>query len=179
MKAFLSHSSRDKPLVEEVAKRLGMAQVELDSSTFDSGLLNVETIRAALERSSIFVLFLTQDALESSYVRFEALLAQELLAKGLLEKFLVICLDAQAFSKADENWKSFSFVRHLTSDQSIARLIQNHLIIDRAKTASKHQPYVEPCLSGYHPHPQHLGAGTHEVMPEMVNHPVAKRQFPL
>ena len=63
MKAFLSHSSRDKPLVEEVAKHLGMAQVELDSSTFDSGLLNVETISAALERSSIFVLFLTQDAL--------------------------------------------------------------------------------------------------------------------
>ncbi len=143
MKAFLSHSSRDKPLVEEVAEHLGAAQVEFDSSTFDSGLLNVEAIHAALKRSSIFVLFLTQDALESSYVRFEALLAQELLAKGLVEKFLVICLDAQAFSKADEHWKGFSFVRHLTTAQSVARLIQNHLIMDRARTASKHQPYVE------------------------------------
>ena len=143
MKAFLSHSSRDKPLVEEVAEHLGTAQVELDSSTFDNGLLNVEAIQTSLKRSSIFVLFLTQDALDSSYVRFEALLAQELLAKGLVEKFLVICLDAQAFSRADEHWKAFSFVRHLTSAQSIARLIQNHLIMDRAKTTLKHQPYVE------------------------------------
>jgi hypothetical protein len=143
MRAFLSHSSRDKPLVEEIAEHLGAAQVELDSITFDSGLLNVEAIQTALKRSSIFVLFLTRDALDSSYVRFEALLAQELLAKGLIEKFLVICLDAQAFSKAEEQWKAFSFVRHLTSPQSIARLIQNHLIMDRARVASKHQPYVE------------------------------------
>jgi hypothetical protein len=85
MKAFLSHSSRDKPLVEEVAEHLGTAQVELDSSTFDNGLLNVTAIQGALKRSSIFVLFLTRDALDSSYVRFEALLAQELQAKGIRE----------------------------------------------------------------------------------------------
>ncbi len=120
-----------------------MAQVELDFSTFDSGLINVEAIQTALKRSSIFVLFLTRDALDLLDVRFETLLAQELLAKGLVVEISVICLDAQAFSKAQEQWKSFSFVRHLSSPQSIARLIQNHLIMDRARSASKHQPFVE------------------------------------
>lgn len=143
MKAFLSHSSRDKPLVEDVANYLGAAQVELDSKTFDSGLLNVAEIQTALKRCSIFVLFLTQDALDSSYVRFEALLAQELLAKGVIDKFLVVCLDPAAFAQAESHWKSFNFVRHLASPQSIARLIQNHLLMDRAKSASKRQPYVE------------------------------------
>lgn len=143
MKAFLSHSSHDKPLVEEVAHKLGAEQVELDSHTFDNGLLNVDAIRKALKRSSIFVLFLTEDAIESACVRFEVLLAREFLAKGLVEKFLVICLDVKAFSKAQNEWKDFNFCLHLTSAQSIARRIQHHLIVDHASFSSKHQPYVE------------------------------------
>ena len=143
MKAFLSHSSRDKHLVEEVAHKLGAEQFELDSHTFDNGLLNVDAIRKALKRSSIFVLFLTEDAIESACVLFEALLAREFLAKGLVGKFLVICLDAKAFSKAKNEWKDFSFCLHLTSAQSIARRIQHHLIVDHASFSSKNQPYVE------------------------------------
>jgi hypothetical protein len=137
MKAFLSHSSRDKPLVEDVAAH------EIDSTTFDSGILNVDAIQAALKRTSIYVLFLTMDALRSSYVRFEAILAQELVAKGIIERFFVVCLDAHAFSKADEQWKSYCFVRHLTAPQPIARFIQNQLLLARARAGLKNQPYVE------------------------------------
>jgi len=142
MKAFLSHSSKDKALVEAVAENLGTAQVELDSDTFEAGILNVETILKSLKNCSIFVLFLTEDAIKSSYVRFEALQAQELMAKGVIEKFLVFCLDESAFSQAQESWKSYSFVRHLNSAQPIARNIQHHLIVDRAVTSSKTQPYI-------------------------------------
>ena len=143
MRAFLSHSSRDKVIVEEVAGHLGADQVELDSQTFDAGLLNTEVIRDSLKRSSIFILFLTRDALASSYVRFEALLAYEFRAKGLLDRFVVVCLDSDAFSQASENWKDYSFVRHLNSAQSIARLIQNYLISHHATLDSINQPHVE------------------------------------
>ena len=143
MKAFLSHSSRDKALVEEVAERLGLDYVELDSQTFDAGLLNTEVIREALKRSSVFVLFLTTHAIDSDYVRFEALLAREFVAHGLLSRFVVVCLDANAFSLADERWKDFSFVRHLSAAQSIARYIQGTLIAHHATVDSKHQPYIE------------------------------------
>jgi hypothetical protein len=143
VKAFLSHSSRDKATVEEVAASLGASQVEIDSETFDSGELNVAVIQAALKRCSVFVLFLTASAIDSSYVRFEAKFAQELLAKGLIEKYFVICIDPASFNRVPEEWKVYSFVRHLSSPQSIARFIQHQLVIDRARSAFKEQPYVE------------------------------------
>ena len=143
MTAFLSHSSQDKALVEDVAKQLGQHQIELDSETFDAGLLNAEAIREALKRASIFVLFLTETAIESTYVHFEALLAQELLAKGVLNRFFVVCLDEQAFTRADEHWKNYNFVRHLDSAQSISRFIQNALVANHASTHLNAQPYVE------------------------------------
>ena len=37
MKAFLSHSSRDKGIVSEVFEQLGAANAELDAQTFDRG----------------------------------------------------------------------------------------------------------------------------------------------
>jgi hypothetical protein len=143
MRAFLSHSSRDQGLVEEVADQLGAGQVELDSTTFESGLLNVSAIQDALKRCTIFVLFLTNDATTSGYVRFEALLAQELLARGVIDRFLVVCIDQAAFSKAGDAWKQFHFVRHLSAPQSIARLIQHQLLLVRAMKNSEHHPYVE------------------------------------
>lgn len=45
MKAFLSHSSRDKGVVTEVWNELGPANAELDSETFDHGLVNVTAIQ--------------------------------------------------------------------------------------------------------------------------------------
>ncbi|MGB9366274.1 MAG: TIR domain-containing protein [Xanthobacteraceae bacterium] len=140
MKAFLSHSSRDKPLVDQVAQLLGPANVELDSQTFDRGLLNVSAIQQALRRSSLFVLFLSQNSLSSNIVNYEALLAQELQARGVIDKFLVVCLDDQSFASADENWKAYNFVRKAISPQSIARLIQGALIAAHSKHIS--HPFV-------------------------------------
>jgi len=111
MKAFLSHSSRDKAIVTAGADELGAANVELDSETFDRGIINVAAIQEALKRSNLYVLFLTKDALASGAVRYEAILAQELFARGVIDCFLVICLDEQAFASADEQWKAFNFVR--------------------------------------------------------------------
>jgi hypothetical protein len=142
MKAFLSHSSRDKALVEKVAELVGGGNVELDSITFDHGLLNVEAVDRALKRSALFVLFLTTDAVESHFVRFEAFLAQELIARGLIDKFLVVCLDEKAFKSAEASWKHFNFVRKVNSAQSIARLIQHNLILARSKGVEKSSPFV-------------------------------------
>jgi hypothetical protein len=84
MKAFLSHSSKDKATVDQVADQLGLANVELDSETFDRGLLNVTAIQDALRRSTLFVLFLSNSAIASGVVRYEAMLAQELYAQGVI-----------------------------------------------------------------------------------------------
>jgi Flp pilus assembly protein TadD len=142
MKAFLSYSSRDKGTVEAVADELGAANVELDSQTFDRGILNVTAIQNALKRADLYVLFLTKDALESRIVRYEALLAQELFAQGIVERFLVVCLDEEAFASAEQQWKAFNFVRRALGVQSIVRLIQHDLIAIRAKQKGGKHPFV-------------------------------------
>jgi hypothetical protein len=142
MKAFLSHSSKDKPTVHEVADQLGLANVELDSDTFDRGVLNVAAIQEALHKASLFVLFLSKAALDSAVVRYEALLAQDLFSRGLIGRFLVICLDADAFASAEANWKRFNFVRKADSSGTIARLIQHNLLLLRSQTLGITQPFV-------------------------------------
>jgi hypothetical protein len=62
MKAFLSHSSKDKYFVREVAKGLGNVQFEYDEYTFEY-VLNAEAIRRALARSELFVLFLSENSI--------------------------------------------------------------------------------------------------------------------
>ena len=91
MKAFLCHSSQDKPIVDEVANSLGWATCELDANTFDRGLLTSAAIVAALKRSSIFVLFLSADSAKSPFVKYEVFNAEELHAKGTIDRILVIC----------------------------------------------------------------------------------------
>ena len=44
VKVFLSHSSKDKGFVEEVAELLRPGTFELDSQTFDAGLVKSEAI---------------------------------------------------------------------------------------------------------------------------------------
>ena len=89
MRAFLSHSSRDKAIVEETASHLDAGQVELDSFTLERGLFNVVAIQEALKRSAIFVLFLSADSTASGYVQFEASIAQDLIARKVIDRFLV------------------------------------------------------------------------------------------
>lgn len=71
MRAFLSHSSKDKDFVEQVAELMRPGTYELDATTFDAGLVNSDAIRAALNRSDLFCLFLSRSSVISKYVEFE------------------------------------------------------------------------------------------------------------
>lgn len=142
MKAFLSHSSLNKNVVEAVAEDLGLANVELDSTTFDRGILNTKAIQMALNRSSIFVLFLSKGAIASPMVKLETEWAKELVGCGLIERTLIVCLDENSFESAPQEWKTYNFVRKATSVKSISRLIQSTLTVARVKTTSSTTPFV-------------------------------------
>ena len=142
MKAFLSHSSRDKGIVEQVAEDLGSANCQLDSATFERGVMNTKAIQQALGQCSVFVLFLSRDAIASGMVKFEAALAQELVGIGLIEKFLVICLDDDAFRAAPNEWKIYNFVRKVSSVHAISRLVQSALMIASLQSARMATPFV-------------------------------------
>lgn len=123
MKVFLSHSSKDKGFVESVTDLLRPGTFELDSQTFDAGLINSEAIIKSLQRCDLFCLFLSNNSINSSYIDFETMLGIEFIASGKIGRFLAICLDDGAFEKAATNVKFFNVVRKCLEVESTARLI--------------------------------------------------------
>ncbi|MDA0654279.1 MAG: TIR domain-containing protein, partial [Proteobacteria bacterium] len=142
MRAFLSHSSRDRGYVESVATQLRPGSFELDSATFDAGLVNAVEIANALNRSDLFCLFLSENSVSSPHVNFETALGLEMVAGGTAERFLVICIDARSFEMASEWTKRFNFVRKILTPESAARLIQGMLVSAASAAARQTHPFV-------------------------------------
>ncbi len=94
-KAFLSHSSKDKErYVEIVAKKLGYHNCVYDELTFEAGMKTFEEIEKNLSSSDLFVLFLSDSALNSSWVKHEMKKAYSLLKNGNLKRIFPIIIDS-------------------------------------------------------------------------------------
>src|SRR5437660_12439097 len=96
LRAFLSHSSKDKTFVREVARILGDLQSELDERSFEYKF-NVAAIRDALARADIFACFLSENSIHSSFVDEEQHAALEARGRGLLKKVMIFALDNTSF----------------------------------------------------------------------------------
>lgn len=92
-KAFLSHSSKDKTLIKKVAEQLGNKNCVLDEISFDPGRKTLEEIFNELDRSDIFVIFLSEHSLESPWVKKEVKRAKENLDKESIERIFPIIID--------------------------------------------------------------------------------------
>src|SRR3990172_7256918 len=92
-KAFVSHSSAEKPLVEKVVALVTGARWEIDAFTFDEGATSADEIFRAMSRSSLFVLFASTRAMQSPWVASELQIAQSLLYSGKLGGVLVFIVD--------------------------------------------------------------------------------------
>ena len=93
MKAFLSHSSKQKFYVEQVAKILKKENIFYDSWTFEEGSKTIEEIYSQIEKSGLFVLFISKESLESDWVKQEIFLAENLIRNNSNIKFLPIIID--------------------------------------------------------------------------------------
>jgi TIR domain/Tetratricopeptide repeat len=92
-KAFLSHSSRDKQLVEKLAMQLGRANCHYDSLTFEAGMKTLDEILKGLEDTDIFVFFISNSSLESPWVRNEISNARKLSKNNSIEKIFPLIID--------------------------------------------------------------------------------------
>ncbi|MEC5395903.1 TIR domain-containing protein [Bergeyella sp. RCAD1439] len=92
-KAFLSHSSKDKDLVRKVAQQLGNKNCVLDEISFDPGRKTLEQILSELDSSDIFVLFISNESLESTWVKKEINRAKENLSNDYLDRIIPIIID--------------------------------------------------------------------------------------
>jgi hypothetical protein len=92
-KAFLSHSSSDKGLVERIATQLGKNNCHYDKFTFEAGNLTITEIFDGLEDTDVFVFFISSKALESEWVQKEISQAKKLHTKKTIERIFPLIID--------------------------------------------------------------------------------------
>lgn len=76
-KIFLSHSSKDKPYVSYIANQFGKDHCTYDAACFEAGMKNLDEIFREMDKSSIFVVFISDASLESDWVKKELSIADE------------------------------------------------------------------------------------------------------
>lgn len=93
IKCFLSHSSRDKEFVRTVASGLRKETRIFDEQTFEKGMSPAEEIISGLDDTSLFVLFLSDSALNSDWVKEEIKLAKTKIDEGNIQRIYPIIID--------------------------------------------------------------------------------------
>jgi tetratricopeptide (TPR) repeat protein len=94
IKCFLSHSSRDKKsYVRLVADRLRKDVRILDEETFEEGMITVQEIARGLDESTLFVIFLSEDALVSQWVQDELADAKSRFDDAQIQRIYPIIID--------------------------------------------------------------------------------------
>lgn len=94
IRCFLSHSSQDKlSYVRLVADRLGPGIAVYDEWTFGEGMRPLDEILKNLHSSQLFVIFLSDSALNSRWVHAEITNAKQLYDIGQLKRIYPIIID--------------------------------------------------------------------------------------
>ena len=127
MKAFLSHSSKDKEFVRAVAILLQRQYCIYDEWSFDSGLEFKKSIEDGLQESSVFVLFASKNSLDSIWVQFELDEAWYQRLRHRLSTSLVYLIDSSIDTTSLPQWLTRASVRRFNAPQLISRDIRYHL----------------------------------------------------
>jgi len=131
IKCFLSHSSKDKlRYVDYVARKLPASWRIYDSDTFESGMRTLDEIEKGLDESSLFVIFISDAALESEWVKNELGDAKRLFDEGRIKRILPIVIDTnvQHTDARIPEWMREQYnLRAVTKSAVAARQIQQKL----------------------------------------------------
>jgi tetratricopeptide (TPR) repeat protein len=92
-KAFLSHSSINKELAAKIAEQLGQNNCLIDVLAFEAGRLTLDEILDKLEDTDVFVLLLSNEALESPWVKKEIREAKKRLDKNVISRIFPLIID--------------------------------------------------------------------------------------
>lgn len=131
IKAFLSHSSKDKEsYVEKVASSLGKDNIIYDAFTFEEGERPLDEIIKGLDRTSLFVIFLSESSLQSEWVKKEISGAKLRLDARELAKIYPIIIDDKITYEDDRipSWMKENYnIKLIKRPQISARRIHNKL----------------------------------------------------
>lgn len=127
VRAFLSHSSKDKEFVRAVAQELGRQHCIFDEQAFETGDEFKQSIQNGLDSSSIFVLFASNNSLMSDWVNFEVEEAWYRRLEKNLHKSLVYIITDSVDIEQLPHWLKRAKVQRGNVAKSIAREIRTHL----------------------------------------------------
>ena len=127
MKAFLSHSSKDKEFVRAVADKLGRQYTVFDERSFDTGIEFKKAIENGFDESCVFVLFASAASLQSLWVEFEIKEAWWRLLEKKLNESLVFIIDSSIEPQNLPKWLQRAKISRAQAPNPTARLIRDHL----------------------------------------------------
>lgn len=141
MRAFLSHSSKNKNFVKQIFDDLGSALAEFDQATFSAGQFNFDTITEALARADLFVIFATPESLASGYVEIETKLALEALARKNIRAILPVCINLPP-TELPDNLRVISAALKIQNPHIAAGRIRTELIKLDIKENPAQRPFI-------------------------------------
>lgn len=125
---FLSHSSSQKGFVEKVANSLGQQKVVLDKLTFREGRKTISEIVEWVDKSGLFVAFLSDDALKSDWVQKELFLAEQKFKENP-KTFFPVIIDEKITHKDKRipEWIKDYNLKYISQPTKVVLLIKQRL----------------------------------------------------
>ena len=122
-KAFLSYSTSDSALVHEVAQQLGRPYCLVDFLEIKPGDDLLKVIRASIDKSALFVVFLSGNSLASIWVNAEQAYADYRLSLGRLGGVCGFIVDNTIAIQDVPDWMQRYRVERATNPRRIAKAI--------------------------------------------------------
>lgn len=93
IKAFISHSSKQKAFVKELVEKLGRDFCIVDCYNFEPAYKTIDEIYKNIDKSSVFVLLLSKDSINSDWVDKEIRYARTKLQNEQIDRFWPFIVD--------------------------------------------------------------------------------------
>lgn len=93
IKAFISHSSKQKTFVTELVEKLGRDFCIVDCYNFESAYKTIDEIYKNIDKSSVFVLLISKDSISSEWVDKEIRYARTKLQNEQIDRFWPFIVD--------------------------------------------------------------------------------------
>lgn len=132
-KIFISHNSAQKPFVERLSALIGMDYVCVDKYNFETGSELTREIEKHIDNSTLFVLLLSVEAIESDWVKQEVTKARQMLIDQELQAFIPFIIDKRIthedprFEEKPWKWIKSYLLNNIYSERLVARVILRKL----------------------------------------------------
>lgn len=132
-KVFISHSSVQDKLASQIADCIGRDKMHLDIHDFEKGTDIAEEIEKHIDKSTVFVLLLSDEALDSDWVKKEIGIIRLKMLDEEVADFVPVIVDDKVrvedsrFDEKPFKWTLKYLIKQVLSPKMVARLVMRRL----------------------------------------------------